>query len=203
MSDFNPYEAPATDASGGFESSAEFSDGKHSGRLPSWLVRIVQLIRRGFRTIAMFCICVPGLWLIAVLVSANHPGDEYGLIGVASLPAWWIAPLIWLLGMNVIRQKLLAIVLISVAGCTALFAVGWAMDRLKVSARFWALTVLAFFAWTLWLSLSQYPTYARAIAKNGSIHAYWSASLAVSVYTMSVACLAVTGVWRLAVRIFR
>ncbi len=133
--------------------------GKVQGALSRWFYRLT----------------LPAVWLSATLVSWHHPGDEYGLFLVSCLPAMWIVPFA-----NV--THFLGALPILVAGSATMSLVGCWMDRLHVGRTVWiALLVCGAVAFVL-CALGEYPSYPRAIAKNGSLIAYMAAATNLGLY---------------------
>lgn len=129
--------------------------------------------------LACYRLALPAIWLIAALVSWDHPGDEYGLFFASCLPVAWLA---LLLEFGHIREVLP--ILLS-AGLAMMALVGWLMDGLRVRRSLWLpLLVLGAIALVLF-GLSEYPSYQRAIARNGSLTAYISAATNLSLYLAS------------------
>lgn len=124
-------------------------------------------------------IALPSVWLVAALLSWTHPGDEYGLFMVACLPTVWIAEIASLLHYTNLRGVL---PIMLATGVIMMSLAGWLMDTLRVWRSLWLpLFVLGTLA-LVWCGLSEYPSYARAMAKNGSLTAYVSAATNLSLY---------------------
>lgn len=110
---------------------------------------------------------LPLLWGAVSYLSFREPGDEYALFVVSSAAGIWIFAIIqdsgtpqqlypWVLGTGLLTIGLLGLLL----------------DLLRVRLRWWlalwTVVALAFFGTTI----ANYPSYQRAIAKNGSLGAY-------------------------------
>lgn len=115
----------------------------------------------------LFTSALPPLWLAICLLSFRHPGDEYGLFGFGSLAGLWI---FWIVGDSGSPQQLL--IYVAVTGTLTMLALGWLLDRLRAPLLVWLVIWLAaaflLTGWVLW----QFPTWERAISKNGSLAAY-------------------------------
>ena len=72
--------------------------------------------------------------------------------------------------------------IILLTGVSVLAALGFVMDRLRISKRIWGTLFGLCFVIVLVLSILQYPSLDRAIRKNGSITAYIAASCNVGLY---------------------
>lgn len=131
-----------------------------SGRAPRFFYRVT----------------LPTCWLLAAWASWNHPGDEYGMFLVSALPACWVAIFLSSSNLQVVLPPLFA------AGTLTMVLGGWNMDRLRIRPLLWASSYLGgTIALVLW-SLAEYPSYQKAMSKNGSLTAYVSAAANVSLY---------------------
>lgn len=114
----------------------------------------------------------PAAWFIAARYSIHHPGDEYGMAVVGLLPlCGWAARWVPKSG-----RPIDAISMLALTGLVPAVMYGWAMDRAR--AKWWiflSLTTIGIVGLTVW-ALSGYPSYQRAMSKNGSLTAYVSAS---------------------------
>lgn len=137
---------------------------------------------------------LPLLWGTIDLVNFHYPGDGYGGWAGSSLPGLWAAYLV-----NC-ESPLQAVSVVLLAGGLVTLALGWLMDWLRVPWSAWyAIWLIAaglLFCW----SVSHYPTWDRAISKNGSIQAYILPSLNVGLMFASVSCAVVTVVVRCVAR---
>lgn len=135
---------------------------------------------------------VPWLWLNVALISWRHPGDEYGLFGVANgLPSAWVSLLLGnLRGMNDTFIAMIAFSFVSMA------LLSWLLDRLRVPlVIFLPLYAAGAFFLVGW-ALSGYESYDRAMMKNGSLTAYVSAASNFALFATSVLCVVGFAVWR-------
>jgi hypothetical protein len=122
---------------------------------------------------------VPVLWMGGVALGYKHPGDEYGLWVISALPGMWIG---WVLGsvgdIGSFLPKLL------LAGGLVMGGLGWLMDRLRVPFLAWCLGVGLGTVGIALQALSHYPTWEKAMSKNGSLTAYvcfgWNLSIALA-----------------------
>jgi hypothetical protein len=114
----------------------------------------------------------PVAWFVAARYSIHHPGDEYGMAVVGLLPlCGWAARWVPKSG-----RPIDAISMLALTGLVPAAMYGWAMDRAR--AKWWiflSLATIGIVGLTVW-ALSGYPSYQRAMAKNGSLTAYVSAS---------------------------
>lgn len=175
----SPYQTPAR--------IVESESAPRIGRLRQTLSRMFRGHR--FR--------IAGAWLLAAIVSLNHPGDEYGLFFVATgLPILWLT---LILKNSAIQSnsQLLGFAIVFCGGFCTMYGLGALLDMAQIRFRYWFVFTCTFFGWLLYTAISRFPTYAKAISKNGSIHAYWSATLSVSLVVVSVALLLLTIIWRL------
>lgn len=137
------------------------------------------------------------MWLLAAIVSWEHPGDEFGLFFVATgLPILWLTILMKNLPFHG-NSQLVGFVIVFCGGFGTMYGLGVLLDMARIRFRYWFVLTCVFFGWLLYATISRYPTHAKAISKNGSIHAYWSATLSVSLVAVSVVLLVLTVGWRL------
>ena len=139
---------------------------------------------------AFYRILIPLLWLLVTWTSWKHPGDEYGLFAVGALPGIWIVAF---LKFSHLREVLPAILL--VGGATMALA-GWLMDRLRIWKLVWLSLLIAGTCLLVLWALSQFPTYNKAISRNGSLTAYIAASLNISSYVAASTLIVLTAVGR-------
>lgn len=124
------------------------------------------------------------------MVAFHYPGDEYGLWSGAALPGLWL-PI--LLPVGDIKHILWLTI---PAGALVMAGLGAALDRLRSSFRVWyAIWVIAAGLLCCW-TLSQYPNWPRAMARNGSFQAYALSALNVGLLFATVVMIAATAVWR-------
>lgn len=137
---------------------------------------------------------LPVAWGVSIWVSFHHPGDEYGLFGIGAMPASWM--LVW----GTIGEIKRAMPAIAMCGMISMFVAGWALDILRVRVWIWLPLVLLMCGTMVAQMISYYPSLARAIAKNGSLQSYFSASLNVSLYSITLLSFLLTPIWRAAIR---
>jgi hypothetical protein len=134
---------------------------------------------------------LPLVWVLVSFAAANYPGDEYGLWGVGSMAGVWIIAIV---GNVSSVWKLLPFVL--VAGAASMAVVGLLLDLLRTPRRWWVIlwgvTAVAFCV----LTIASYPSYQRAMGKNGSLQAYIFFSLNMGLYATCLIMLLVMPVWR-------
>lgn len=137
-----------------------------------------------------FRIGLPVIWWMAAWISVRHPGDEYGLWGVACLPAAWL--------FVVVREThpLDVQPLIYCAGLLTTGLVGWWLDAWRMRPFVWFIVWGAGIITLVTSALSGYESYHRAIMKNGSLMAYVSSATSLSLVLTSVFSLTGIGLWR-------
>ena len=125
----------------------------------------------------LFVWLLPLMWLIQSWASSHHSGDEHGMFLVSALAAAWIALLIDLPAG--LRSQVPYILL---AGALSFAVLGLVLDLLRASFRVWrVLFVLAAVAVCVTL-IASFPSYDKAISKNGSLLAYVFFSLNAALY---------------------
>lgn len=132
--------------------------------------RVVRKRKSWFYRIAL-----PTIWLVAALFSWANPGDEYGLFAMSCLPIVWMVPLLHSL-------QLWDLLPLIATGAIMMGLAGWLMDTLRVWRSVWLALFVFGTMGLVWFGLLQYPSYARAMAKNGSLTAYVSAAANLSLY---------------------
>jgi hypothetical protein len=133
---------------------------------------------------------LPLLWGSIDIVNFFYPGDEYGGWAVSSLPGLWGAYF------SFGNSPSAAVPPVIIAGVIVTAAFGWWMDWLGVpwSAGYGVWIVAA--GLLFWWSVSDYPTWDRAIGKNGSIQAYILPSFNVGLVLSSIVCAFLTAAVR-------
>lgn len=142
-------------------------------------------------------LAIPVAWVVAAVASWRHPGDEYGMFFVGgSAPALpVIVGLDWIGlspsgSMDVICLTAIAIGLALMLALTALAA--WLRVPLLPVAALWVAGASAL----VWFLLASYPSYERAMGKNGSLTAYVSSASNMALVGALICCLIATAVWR-------
>lgn len=146
-------------------------------------------------------------WLMAVLPvicvataygSYRHPGDEYGLFFFGGVsPGLGVYILLERLGLWRPGDVAVAAGIAIVASGILVTLFAWFAVLLR--ARWWFIGVLwvIHFGALMRSSLGAYPTYARAMSKNGSLEAYVYASSNMGLYGSLLVCVIVVGLYRL------
>jgi hypothetical protein len=170
MTDANPYAPPAV------------SPARNPGSLLKTWCHVVAL---------------PTVWLVSAIISSQHPGDEYGLFFGLSCPhvLWLALAAEALLGSsNPGSWEVLAPFLF--AGFCELLAISWLLTRCNVTSL-WIKGVPLPAILIGSLLITQHDSVAAAIAKNGSLTEYVSASLCAAIVGSAVLILVVAGTVRL------
>jgi hypothetical protein len=143
----------------------------------------------------VFVWLVPSLWMGGVALGYKHPGDEYGLWVISALPGAWIA---WVVGSVGDIGSFLPKVLL--AGGLVLGAAGWLMDRLRVPLLAWCVGIGLGTVGIALKTITLYPTWEKAMAKNGSLIAYgcfgWNVSIALATVLALVITAGLRWWWR-------
>lgn len=135
---------------------------------------------------------LPLAWALTSFAAVHRPGDEYGLWGAGALAGIWIVPL---LGHAGSVWSLLPLVL--AAGMATLAIVGALLDRLRTPRLGWMLAWAAAATAFCGLTIAAYPSYDRAISRNGSLLAYLLFASNMGLYAACGLMLLIMPVWRL------
>jgi hypothetical protein len=143
-----------------------------------------------------YVLTLPLLWGAIDFANFFYPGDEYGGWAASSLPGLWAA-------FFVSGSALQMLPAILIAGLVVGAVFGWLMDRLAVPWGPWYLLWVVVGGMLFYWSVQDYPTWGRAMSKNGSIQAYILPSLNVGLMLSSIVCLFVTAAARGVSRVVR
>lgn len=138
----------------------------------------------------LYTVAIPVLWATVASVGFQYPGDEYGLWAAGALPGLWL-PL--LVGEG---SPLRGFWVVLAGGIIVTGALGAVLDRLRAPWLPWyALWVIS--AGVLCAAtLASYPSWARAMSKNGSFQAYAMSSLNVGLTFSTAAMIVSTAAYR-------
>ncbi len=141
---------------------------------------------------------IPWFWLVVALISWRYPGDEYAMFGVANgLPSAWIS--VWI-GVSGEPDDVIPIMI--ACSLLSMVLVSWAMDRLRVPWWLvipgWTVAAVVLFR----LAYGSFESHARAIAKNGSLTAYVSASSNLGLFLACAGAIVLVGGYRAGRRLF-
>jgi hypothetical protein len=136
-----------------------------------------------------FIILIPLLWLAAALVSFFHPGDEYGLFALTTITGVWICMLTRNAGS--VHDVLIYIL---ATGCVVMVGLGFLMDLARIRRRTWGVLFIATVSLALVVGILSYPSYERAIAKNGSLTAYIAWASNMGLYLSLLFCFVTKGI---------
>lgn len=139
----------------------------------------------------LFTVLVPLVWGLICVVNFFAPGDEYSGFASGSLPGLWILPLLTSSG-----SPLSLLPFIVAAGIFPMAALGFAMDRLRPPIIPWLVIIGVTTAMLCCYGLSHYPTWERAMAKNGSFEAYFWPSLNLGLFFSTAILVFAMGLYR-------
>lgn len=122
----------------------------------------------------------PIVWALVLVGAHRWPGDEYGWLAAASLPAW---PLGYPLRLAPTNATGLPWAI--ACGLPVMALLGWWMDRARVRVGPAAVGWLVLAAVLAIPAVASFPTIHAAIGKNGSLWAYVFGSLG---FMAPVAC---------------
>ena len=137
----------------------------------------------------LFAVAIPALWSTTMAVAFRYPGDEYALWAVGALPGLWLPILVGEGNLT----RCLAFTLSAGVVVTAGF--GAVRDRVRVRWLHWyALWVIAAGAICAW-QIASFPSWARAMSKNGSFQAYALFSLNAGLMLSTTTMIAAVAAW--------
>lgn len=144
----------------------------------------------------LYRLTIPWIWLAVALVSWRHPGDEYGLFVIANgLPSALVV--VWFGVTGTPDHVFTTMILCSFA---AMCLISWVMDRVRVPwwlvISFWLMAAITLFR----MAYGSFESHARAIAKNGSLTAYVTASSNLALFLACIAAIVLAGIYWLAAR---
>ncbi len=135
---------------------------------------------------------LPVVWAVVAFASAYYPGDEYGLLATGSVMGIWVLFLvknssgIWA-----------SLPLLLLAGGASMAVVGLLLDLLRTPRRLWIVLWLVLASLICLVYIESYPSYQRAMCKNGSLQAYIFFSLNAGLTVTCLILLLIMPVWRI------
>lgn len=139
-----------------------------------------------------YLLILPLAWAGCSLLHFRHPGDEYAMYALSSLPGSWV-----LLVSRVDIHSLLAPLSVAVTGALVMAVVGCFLAWLKVKKVLWATLFGVFSFAILLLMVGSFGSVERALSKNGSWWAYICSAIELGMYVASVSSVLLTGAARL------
>jgi hypothetical protein len=146
-----------------------------------------------FKHRLLFTWLLPLIWTSVAAVNFRYPGDEYGGFGLGSLPGLWI---LLVTGPISDINRLLAPVLLT--GAATMSVAGLLLDRLRVSMAAWSALTVVFGGLICWYWLQTFPSWERAMGKNGSLLAYLLPSFNAGLAASTVVLAATMPIYRIA-----
>lgn len=123
----------------------------------------------------------------------RNPGDEYGLCGVGAIAGFWF---VMIFGDHGSIEQIVTRAI--VIGVITMFALGWLLDALRVRRRWWLSLWLLLAVTICYTSIASYPSYARAMSKNGSFWSYFFFSLNFGLLISILLSALAVAPWRIA-----
>jgi hypothetical protein len=127
------------------------------------------------------------LWTATVLPATKYSGDEYGMLFVGAIAGTWVLMLFGDFG-----GFWTSVAVVIALGVFILALLGWAMDAVRVPRRAWWLPWPILAAIICVWTICSYPSYERAISKNGSLQTYVLFSMNFALYLTALGLLALT-----------
>lgn len=126
---------------------------------------------------------LPLAWAGCAWGATEHSGDEHMMFVVGSIAGFWIFAILDNADYPSIQQQA---PLVIAAGAAAVAVVGLLLDWLRASRRIWAALWAVIAVAVCVTTIASYPSYQRAIAKNGSLLTYVYFSINYGLY---LACI--------------
>lgn len=137
---------------------------------------------------------VPLLWAVSSLLSLRFPGDEYGLYTVSSIAGVWGYLLFRPSGSP---SNTLFWLTITIAGMLVMSVFGFVLSKLRAKiVLFGAIYAAAAIVFCVFLICS-YPSFEKAISKNGSLWAYVFSSMNLGLYVSVILTAIISGISKL------
>ncbi|MCU0916179.1 MAG: hypothetical protein MUC88_16695 [Planctomycetes bacterium] len=145
---------------------------------------------------AFFVWMLPVLWGAGSVAQWWSPGDENGFYILSSLPAAWVAPVIFLGH----PPREMTPVLVVLAGAPVMAGLGWGMDCLRIRKAVWAVLYLAGGIAMLYVTLRTCPNLTVAVRINGPLwgHVLLAANVGLYqsiVFSVALTCVVRAGRW--------
>ena len=137
---------------------------------------------------------IPLLWSTTSLLALQFPGDEYGMYAISSIVGLWP---IFIFHPSGSPSEFQFWFLITSGGAIVMAAMGLLMSAIKVKIKLWLPLYVVFAVTICVLSLCQYPSYSRAMSKNGSIWAYIFSSANMGLYLSIILSTVIQGIIKL------
>jgi len=144
-----------------------------------------------------YMLFLPLAWACCSVLHFRHPGDEYAMYAISSLPGSWI---LFLFPIGDIHTPLIP-VNVAVVGALVTASVGLLMAGLSVRKAVWFGLFMISAIVIVWITMGSFPSVARALSKNGSWWAYVCSAVEVGMYCASGLSIVVTGICRLLERL--
>lgn len=140
-----------------------------------------------------YTVLLPLAWVTISAIGFGYPGDEYGLWALSSIAGSWILAAAPSLHQGQSPREIVPWVL--AAGFLTMLPVGYLLDRLRAPRVLFLVVWVSLATLAIVGSISQFPSYERAIAKNGSLTAYSLAGANITL-TLTVSIFALVAMGR-------
>ena len=142
----------------------------------------------------LFVWLIPVLWSASSLLSLNWPGDEYGLYAVSSLAGTWI---VFLVKPGGSPHDMAFWLPITVCGILVMSICGFVLSLLKASLKVWIPVYLLSAVALCVLAVCSYPSFEKAMSKNGSLWAYIFSSMNIGLYVSVIFTAIISGILKM------
>ncbi|MHC4694722.1 MAG: hypothetical protein ACYS67_18445 [Planctomycetota bacterium] len=137
---------------------------------------------------------LPLLWSVCSLLSFEFPGDEYGIYAVSSMAGTWA---LFLFNIQGDIHKFAFRGTITATGIIVILIAGFILAKLRVKLKLWFALYITLAVVIMVLTINSYPSFEKALSKNGSLWAYIFGSLNMGLYASVILSVIITLVVKL------
>jgi hypothetical protein len=132
---------------------------------------------------------LPLLWSVCSLLSFEFPGDEYGIYAVSSMAGTWA---LFLFNIQGDIHKFAFRGTITATGIIVILIAGFILAKLRVKLKLWFVLYITLAVVIMVLTINSYPSFEKALSKNGSLWAYLFGSLNMGLYASVILSVIIT-----------
>jgi len=147
----------------------------------------------------LFVWLLPLIWTICSLLSFRFPGDEYALYVISSIAGVWITFVVQLANIN----SPFFLFVVTTVGALVMAVVGFLLAKLRIKLSLWLICFVISAVVICIVTINSYPSFDRAIRKNGSLFAYIFSSINLGLYCAVVLSAIIQPLCRLSKKLMR